>query len=158
MAVDQDRGLTGGVQPVRIYHRVAARLGHIHVLHTRGPKIRGDELGRGAAIRCVGRDGGDAGYAEQVLEGLEPNGLRFLEELIERCVRVWSGNWDRHVALRLRMVHSIVSIPAMVAAQQARNRTALPSGFLLFERKGQEGLGSGLGVPAGGTSVASGST
>ena len=69
VAVDEDRRRALGMEPVAVDDRVAGGLADLDVLDARRPQRVGEPLGRGAAVRGVGRDRGDARDPQERLVG-----------------------------------------------------------------------------------------
>jgi hypothetical protein len=79
---------------------MTARLGDFDVLHSGGPKVCCDELGRSAAVGCVSGDAGDAGDAQQGLERLESGAPGVAEVALQGDVDGGFGDGVRHRALQ----------------------------------------------------------
>jgi len=70
VAVNEDCGFTGGVQPVSVDQRMTAAavfsgFDQAHILHADLLQVRGQRLGGAPAVGLVVRIGGDGGDAQQ---------------------------------------------------------------------------------------------
>ena len=80
VAVAEDGGFAGGVQPIGVDQRMFVRLDELDVLHAGGAQGVGDEVGGAIDIGAVFGQGADAGNAQELLQLFEQAGLILLDE------------------------------------------------------------------------------